>query len=322
MPVFLVALTVFRRAGRYRVRVLVAVAIGIVLIGGAAFSLAEGISYGTGLYWAVTTATTVGYGDVIPHNTAGRVIAMLVMLTTIPIVGAIFALLAGASALESVRRLLGLDTKMPTSAHILVFGSHPVVPRALEELAAAGDPVVLVAPARPAGIREDVRVIAGDPTDDNLIRQSQPQRASRALIACEADADTLVVAVAIHSIAPDLEVYALTQSPRVARALGELGVTHTLASDELVGHTLAKSLETPQAGDLLLQLVDGTNYRLSETPVDPALVSQPLSKARDTAGTLVLGISRGDHVDLGVGEDPVLAQGDRLIVLEALPAGH
>jgi voltage-gated potassium channel len=320
MVLFLVASRWFSRLGRYRVRVLIATAVGIVFVSAAVFSLTQHYDYGTSLYWAVTTATTVGYGDVLPHDTIGRIIAVAVMLTTIPIVGAVFALLAGASALSHVRRFLGLDTTMPTTPHILVFGSHPVLPRALVELGRGDDPIVLVAGVRPPGTAEEVHLLAGDPTDDELIRRSEPHRACRALIACEEDADTLVVAVAIHSLAPDLEVYALTQSPRVARALNELGVTHTLASDELVGHALAKSLETPQAGDLLLQLVDNSNFRLRERPVDPALISQPLSKARQASGLLVLGISRGDQVDLGVGEDPVLAEGDKLIVLEAQAA--
>lgn len=211
-----------------------------------------------------------------------------------------------------------MEISMPDKPHILVLGTHPVLPRALVELGRSGDPVVLVAPTEPPDLPGDVRLLAGDPTDDAVLRRSRPERACRALIACESDADTLVVAVGVHSLAPSLEVYALTQSPRVARALGELGVSHTLASDELVGHTLAKSLETPQAGDLLLQLVDSANYRLSETAVAPELVSQPLSRARGAAGRLVLGISRGDHVDLGVGGDPVLGADDRLIVLQAL----
>lgn len=239
------------------------------------------------------------------------------MLTTIPIVGAIFALVAGAAVLARVRRFFGLDTKLPSVPYIVVYGSHPILPRVLAELVRGSDPVVVVAPSVPVGTDEGVKLMAGDPSDDAMIRRSMPDRACRALIACTEDADTLVIAVAIHSLAPSLEVYALTQSPRVARALYELGVTYTLSSDELVGHTLAKSLETPQAGDLLLQLVDTDRFMLRETPVDAALVAQPLSHARQSAGTLVLGISHGAHVDLGVGDDPVLAAGDRLIVLEA-----
>jgi len=32
----------------------------------------------------------------------------------------------------------------------------------------------------------------------------------------------------------------------------------------------------------------------------------------------VLGVSRGERIDLGIGSDPVLAAGDQLIVLEAV----
>jgi voltage-gated potassium channel len=37
-------------------------------------------SIGAGLWWAVQTVTTVGYGDNIPMNLAGRLVAVLVML--------------------------------------------------------------------------------------------------------------------------------------------------------------------------------------------------------------------------------------------------
>jgi voltage-gated potassium channel len=318
MPIFLIASRLVKSLGRYRELALIGLAVVIVLVGAGLFSLSEGVGYGLALYWSITTATTVGYGDVTPHNTAGRLIATGVMLTTIPIVGAVFALLAGASVLARIRRLFGMETTPHTSGYTVVYGSHPVLPRVLQELCRTGDPVVLVAPQRPPGVGDDVHFLAGDPTNEGLIRRSDPAQANRALIACTNDAETLVIAVAIHTMAPELEVFALTQSRTVARALHELGVTHTLSSEELVGHTLAKSLETPQAGSILLQLMDTENYRLGESPVDAALVSQPLSHARGTSGTLVLGIARDGDVDLGVGNDPVLAADDRLIVLEPI----
>ena len=37
-------------------------------------------SIGSGLWWAVQTVTTVGYGDDIPQSLAGRLVAALVML--------------------------------------------------------------------------------------------------------------------------------------------------------------------------------------------------------------------------------------------------
>jgi voltage-gated potassium channel len=317
MPLFLITYRWFNRLGRYRVPVLVGFATSIIFVGAALFSLTDHVSYGLALYWAVTTATTVGYGDVTPHNTGSRIIASAVMLTAIPTVGAIFALTAGAAVLERVRRLFGMDTSLPHKPYTIVFGTHDVIARVLDELTRSGDPVVLVAPRKPAGLADDIHFIAGDPTDEALLHKCDLQRANRALIACEQEADTLVIAVGIHSIAPSLEVFALTQSRAVAAALRELGVSLTLAADELVGHTVAKSLETPQAGSLLLQLVEDSTYRLAEKPVDPSLVSQPLSKARAASGGLVLGISRGVRVDLGIKDDPLLTADDHLIVLEA-----
>ena len=51
-------------------------------------------NFGDGLWWAVTTVTTVGYGDRFPVTTEGRLLAVLLMLAGISLVGVITASVA------------------------------------------------------------------------------------------------------------------------------------------------------------------------------------------------------------------------------------
>ena len=48
-------------------------------------------SIGRGLWWAMQTVTTVGYGDVTPEHTAGRFVAVVVMLWGIAFVSILVA---------------------------------------------------------------------------------------------------------------------------------------------------------------------------------------------------------------------------------------
>lgn len=73
-----------------------------VLGGGAAFAAVEKsqhLSSWDGVWWAITTVTTVGYGDIGPETDAGRAIAIVVMFVGIGFV----ALLTAAAADRFIR---------------------------------------------------------------------------------------------------------------------------------------------------------------------------------------------------------------------------
>jgi voltage-gated potassium channel len=43
-------------------------------------------SYGLACWWAVVTVTTVGYGDIVPHSTGGRLVAAVLMLVGLSLI--------------------------------------------------------------------------------------------------------------------------------------------------------------------------------------------------------------------------------------------
>ena len=313
--VFTILLRVFKVQHQKHVAWLLGAVVAVVFIGASLFSLAESLPFTTGLYWAVTTATTVGYGDVTPHNPVGRLIASLVMLTTIPMLAAAFALLSGLAAATAVRRILAMHTQFPDGTYRLVVGMNPVVPALLDELAAAGIPVVLVADVDPAGVRDGVHVVRGDPGDEATISKAKPKDAEQALIVGSSDGDVLVSAVMLRKLAPSLPVTALVGSPAVREALRDLGVQQSVSVHELVARTLAADLETPHAGEMISQLV-GNRDVLTEIEVESA-VGKQLSAVRNEHAGLVLGLVHGGEFTMGIGDDPIVAAGDRLLVAEA-----
>jgi voltage-gated potassium channel len=97
-----------RRAGQW-----IAVSTLVVSIaGGVAIWLLdrdEFPSLESGLWWAVQTVTTVGYGDHVPADGVGRGIAAIVMLTGIGFLSVVTASIS-AAFVESARRRRGRNT--------------------------------------------------------------------------------------------------------------------------------------------------------------------------------------------------------------------
>ena len=62
-------------------------------------------SLGGGLWWAIQTVTTVGYGDAVPENTGGRLLAALVMLLGIGFLTVITAAITSTFVAQAGRRL-------------------------------------------------------------------------------------------------------------------------------------------------------------------------------------------------------------------------
>lgn len=113
LPVFVsarLAQRVFSLTGvRY-----VAVLAGLAVVGGgAAFASIENghrsepLDAWDGLWWAITTATTVGYGDIYPETDGGRLLAIGLMVVGIAFVGFLTAAIAQRFILPVVEEGLG-----------------------------------------------------------------------------------------------------------------------------------------------------------------------------------------------------------------------
>jgi voltage-gated potassium channel len=85
----------------------IVVATAVVVVGAGVLASAidshEYPDVGTGMWWALQTVTTVGYGDVAPKDLAGRLLGAAVMLEGIAFIAIVTALITSTFVARATR---------------------------------------------------------------------------------------------------------------------------------------------------------------------------------------------------------------------------
>ena len=119
---------------RFRLRVLVAVLLVVMLVGVGGSMLAENLSLTDALYFTIVTVATVGYGDVTPKTTPGKALAVFLIVmgvgTFVGVIGnAVELMLAKrehASRLEKLNMVIGAFFSEVGNELLRVFArAHP-----------------------------------------------------------------------------------------------------------------------------------------------------------------------------------------------------
>ena len=93
--------------------IIASVTVSMTIISGVLIHFTDKKNYpdiGDGLWWAIQTVTTVGYGDLVPTSTTGRFIAALVMVVGIGFLTVITATITSTFIESARRRLLATRT--------------------------------------------------------------------------------------------------------------------------------------------------------------------------------------------------------------------
>lgn len=122
----------------------IVVATAVVTVGaGALISLIDSDEYpnvGIGLWWAIQTVTTVGYGDVAPKDVVGRVVAALVMLYGIAFIAIVTAVITSTFVARASRDYDAAHRAEEESDRELMEKRFDELERKLDALIAAHEP--------------------------------------------------------------------------------------------------------------------------------------------------------------------------------------
>ena len=178
------------------------------------------------LYYYMTTATTVGYGDLSPQTASGRMWALLFVL---PGSVAIFTVTLGKAFADIGaiwrRRMNGLGDYSTREGHTIVLGWQPIRTARLIALLKAdkptGDRIILVAKALEQNpLPDDIDYVRADFLSTlSALNRAGVEGADRIIIHGIDDDETLAATLGVSSFKPSAHVVAYFEDERTAELI-------------------------------------------------------------------------------------------------------
>lgn len=282
----------------------------------------------TFLYYYVTTATTVGYGDLSPSGQAGRLATLIFVL---PGSIALFTAFLGKAVADIGsfwrRNLNGLGDFGDRAGHTIVVGWQGMRTRKLVEGllddALSGEKPILLAPGleqNPMPQRIDF-ILADNLSDALSFRRAGAEGASVIVVRGKDDDETLAATLAARAAAPDARVVAHFEDEGAAKLIrrqvhGAEAIT-SVSTDLLVRS--ARDPGASQLADLMFSSrTADTAYSLQvPSGIAPVAYLDALAALKHGHDMTLIGLNKAgsEKVDLNCASDCTIEGGDTIFYI-------
>ncbi|WP_027410546.1 potassium channel family protein [Anoxybacteroides tepidamans] len=305
----------------------------IILLFGLMMHVAEPDTYRTffdGIWWAVVTAATIGYGDLVPKTSLGKLIAITLILFGTGFLSSYFA---SVSAVAVSKENALLEGKLPfsKSGHIILIGWNERVRELLRQLMLV-DPfasfVIIDETLDKLPVSEKhVHFIRGNPTYDSILQKANVQNAKMVVITAdqhknetEADMAAILTLLAVKGLNPDIyaiiEILTAHQTGNAERA----GADEVIHTNRLASFAMVNSLQSPGISRIienLLHQAEGSTFQFMNVPNE--LIGETFlqsSRMLLEKQIIVVGIMRGEVPYINPSPDFLIEEHDRFLVLK------
>ena len=254
----------------------------------------ENVSLFDSLYWAITTTTTVGYGDITPKTDAGKLLSIFVMISGIGVLGVLLASMAEVMIEKGLKR----RPKVSFENHVVALGWNGTMELAVKELLKEGIEVVVVSEEELPVEHAKLLHVKGSPIEEDTLKRAGIEKARFAII-CGKDDETLLAAIAVRKISENLDVACVVSDQRVKRALETLGVDKVLSINELSGLFLCRSIFAPRISSVFRELMSTEGMDVFENKIDGVkglTFEELILKMKERKNALAIGIIKDGKI--------------------------
>lgn len=335
MPLWLPLVRAWRRlVHKHSLVWISALSASLIVVGGVLFSLLEGHSLGDGLWWAVVTTTTVGYGDYYPVTAPGKVVGAVLMVLGIGVLGGFTATLATFIIEHRSKKDRGIKP-VKTSGHILVCGWNETGQDLVRNILADRlrvDVVVLAdLPSHPMPAESEagrVDFVCGQINPEMLDRVSARNSSGAVILGNQEiedvagrDAKTLIGALTVKEYKPDLYVCIQLFDANSIQHAGVCRADEVIVVGALSSGLLSRAVLDPGSSRAISSLVrteEQCEIYLIDLPPDwlGRRFGEMLPIAKQTLDVLLVAVeSTGGDMVVNPPGDYAFATGDRLAVI-------
>jgi voltage-gated potassium channel len=265
------------------------------------------------------SATTTGYGDIVPISDRARMFDALVV-TPIRIV--FLLVLAGTAYTFAIKRTwnkwIMSMIQRNLEDHIIIAGFGVSNSKALEELLSRGtDPrKIVVIDSREEAVEQasdcGVAVLQGDVSRNETLAAARVEHASAILVSAGRDDSNILIVLTARKMAPDIKISVTIRTDENEDIARQAGADTVINPVSFSGLLLASSLQGPHRADYLNDLATSAGrVELRERIVEEHEIGKDLSEVCTGQAVRLIrdGESHGPH-------DPAfrtLAAGDRIL---------
>ncbi len=315
---------VLRKLRRHILFTIAVIAVAVWFTAGVLFSIVEGLDLLTGLYWALVTIATVGYGDVIPSTPMGRFIASLTIVSGIAVFTAAVSVAAGSIVEAAEKRRKGF-IHYRGRGHVVVIGWTPAAEAAIRELRLLDVPraIVLVTEKAPTTLAEpeleDVTIVRGDPTRRETLLRASIHRASMVIVTTNDDAKTALIVLAVRALNPRARIVAEALHPENVDLIHKAGADIVVPTRHLGGKMLAGAIIEPGAAMFVedISREERREIELHEIPAKPYAGKRYIDVLLELRkkGLTLVAVRRGGRLLANPSDDLYIHEDDVLLVV-------
>jgi voltage-gated potassium channel len=250
----------------------------IVLLGTWGYHWLEGWYWFDSLYMTVITLATIGYSEIHPLTTAGRVFTIMLIALGVTAAGFIFttltqALVESQLAATLGRRKLFRDINKLKN-HFILCGAGRVGIRIIDEFKKKGVDFVVIERDPIIADRlltQGELVLMGDATDESVLEGANVKTARGLIAAASSDAENVYIALTARGINPDLYIVARANDHTGERQMMRAGVNKVVSPALIGSHRMAQAAMSPAVADFLelTTMTESLDLRFEQVRIEP-----------------------------------------------------